>query len=102
MASHTPLPDRSRRVAFAGPTSRYGAAMAPGTRLPKILVLRDGRTVRTLAGARALIFELPKNVREKPHWKQAAEFSTATHVNRAYIAKFSALFKAALEAEGLI
>ena len=89
-------------MAFAGPIFCYSAEMAPGTRLPKILVLRDGREVRTLAGARALIFGLPKDVREMPHWKQAVSLSMAGHVDHAYIVEFNALFKAALKAEGLI
>jgi hypothetical protein len=70
--------------------------------LPKILVLKDGREVRTLAGARALILGLPEGLREKPHWKQAVELVMAGHVDHAYILKFSAQFKAALKAEGLI
>jgi hypothetical protein len=76
--------------------------MALGTRLPKILVLSDGREVRTLAGARALIFGLHKDAREMPHWKQAVKLSKAAHVDRAFIVEFNALFKAALKAEGLI
>jgi hypothetical protein len=76
--------------------------MAPAHRLPKILVLRDGREVRTLAGARALILGLPEALREKPHWEQATELVMAGHVDHAYLIEVSAQLKAALKAEGMI
>jgi hypothetical protein len=72
-------------------------------RLPKNLVLRDGRQIRTLSDARDVILTLPERRYDKPHWEYAAELlTTAARGGGAKVAAFNSQLELALEAEGLI
>jgi hypothetical protein len=72
-------------------------------RLPKNLVLRDGREIRTLSDARDLIVTLPERRYDKPHWEYAAELlTTAARGGGAKVDAFNSRLELALEAEGLI
>jgi hypothetical protein len=78
--------------------------MAPSRRLPKILVLRDGRELRTLSDARALILALPEERHHHGHWEYVEEMLRAAKLRRGAFAigAFNAQLKRALKADGLI
>jgi hypothetical protein len=77
--------------------------MAWSRRLPKILVLKDGRELKTLADARALITEKPERRRDNPHWEYADKLLTvAIQDGGIRYAAFTSQLKRALKAEGLI
>ena len=42
-------------------------------RLPRPIVLRDGKTLRTLADARAFVLALPEGDQERQSWQKTAE-----------------------------
>jgi hypothetical protein len=71
--------------------------------LPKSIVSKDGRELKTLADARALILALPESHRADSHWDHAAELLTAAAQGKpAFVNQFSIQLKRALKAEGLI
>jgi hypothetical protein len=78
--------------------------MAQSRRLPKILVLTDGRELRTLSDARALILALPEDRRHHGHWEYVEEMLTGAIQGRGafVIGAFNAQLKRALKADGLI
>jgi hypothetical protein len=55
------------RVRRAGPSFAKASAMSWSRPLPKLIVLRDGRELKTLADARALILTLPVRHQAKQH-----------------------------------
>ena len=78
--------------------------MTRSRRLPKILVLRDGRELRTLGDARNLIDALPEDRRHHPHWEYLEQMLTdAMQAKGGFVVgAFNAQLKRALKAEGLI
>ena len=70
----------------------------------KPIVLKDGRTIATLAEARALMLTLPERHQSRPFWQYAAELliGAAERSNRASIDNAAAQLSRALSAEGLL
>jgi hypothetical protein len=71
--------------------------------LPKTIVLRDGRELKTLSDARALILALPKDQQGNPYWEYASELLTAAaQGDRQYMKGCVDHLKRVLRADGLI
>jgi hypothetical protein len=71
--------------------------------LPKSIVLKDGRELKTLADARALILALPEGHQADSLWGHAAELLTAAAQSKpTFVNQFSVQLKRALKAEGPI
>jgi hypothetical protein len=86
---------------LAGRTGHQEKGLLWSRRLPKNLVLKDGREIRTLSDARDLT--LPERRHDKPHWEYAAELlTTAARGGGTKVDAFSSRLELALEAEGLI
>ena len=71
-------------------------------RLPKSIVLRDGREIKTLADARAFIFALPERRQASRRWEYASRLLAAAKDDVYFVKQFAAQLKRALKAEGLI
>ena len=75
----------------------------PWTReLAKSIVLRDGRTITTLAEARAIMRSLPEARQHKEPWLYAGGLLLEAATGRAAMAAVEAQLTRALKTEGLI
>jgi len=80
--------------------SQFAKAMSWSRPLPKLIVLWDGRELKTLADARALILTLPVRHQAKQHWEYASELLMAAAQGDAFfIREFFAQLKRALKEE---
>jgi hypothetical protein len=82
--------------------------MAWTRKLTAPIILKDGRTIATVGGARAVMLSLPERLRRNEHWLYAVELLLEAATARGPLKKATTQYKAttqltlALEAEGLI
>jgi hypothetical protein len=71
--------------------------------LPKTMVLKDGRELKTLADARRLILSLPKQQQDATSWQFVSELLTAaSRGDRRYMKEFVDQLKRVLAADALL
>jgi hypothetical protein len=71
--------------------------------LPKTIVIKDGRELKTLADARRFILSLPKHRQAIPSWQYVSELLTASAGGDVrFMREFVDQLKRVLNAEGLI
>jgi hypothetical protein len=76
--------------------------MAWNRKLPSTISLRDGRTIATLAEARALMLALPVRHQVRPFWQYAAELMLEAAQRDDKIEDAYHQLTRALTAEGLL
>ena len=66
------------------------------------IALKDGRTIGTLAVARALILSLPELHQRSPIWHETGELLAEAATDKNWVPDAEAQLSLALKAEGLI
>jgi hypothetical protein len=66
------------------------------------IALKDGRTIGTLAAARALILSLPELHQRSPTWHETGELLAEAANDKTWVPNAEAQLSQALEAEGLV
>jgi hypothetical protein len=76
--------------------------MSWSTKIWKPIKLKDGRSIETLADARAIMLALPELHQRNPHWQYAAELLLSASNSKSAVDDATAQLLRALKAEGLV